>query len=212
MVPAGLGILSAACAHSLAPLPYSALTRRTIHNRIGVINAAHQDADLPLPAAGAARRQLAFLVAFPMVPGVSNAPNHVVGAASAQRSAGASNCAKLRPAGHAGLAVEGKSVGDPTSHLFATRRDLLADCNASSACSRPWASMECLKSQIVSGCAVIQDLTASGDRTGESIRGLPVVDQPGAVAHRWHSSLFYLVDDRVTPVKIYSNIGFRGLK
>jgi hypothetical protein len=72
--------------------------------------------------------------------------------------------------------------------------------------------MECLKSQIVSGCAVIQDLTASGDRTGESIRGLPVVDQPGAVAHRWHSSLFYLVDDRVTPVKIYSDIGFRGLK
>jgi len=46
-----------------------------------------------------------------MVPGVSNAPNHVVGAASAQRSAGASNCAKLRPAGHARLALESKRVG-----------------------------------------------------------------------------------------------------
>jgi len=39
------------------------LTRRTILNRIAAINAAHLDADLPLPAAGAARKQLNLIVA-----------------------------------------------------------------------------------------------------------------------------------------------------
>jgi len=72
----------------------------------------------------------------------------------------ASDCANCSPPGRQGLPSRAKRVGGATPHLFATRRDLLADFTASSACSRPWASMECLKSQIVSGCAVTRALFA----------------------------------------------------
>ena len=48
--------------------------------------------------------------AFPMVRGISNAPNLVVGAPIAQRSA-APAIAQIAPAGQAGLAVDGKRVG-----------------------------------------------------------------------------------------------------
>jgi hypothetical protein len=50
-----------ACVSHLCRTP--ALARRTILTRIAAINAAHLDAGLPLPAAGAARKQLNLIVA-----------------------------------------------------------------------------------------------------------------------------------------------------
>jgi hypothetical protein len=93
-----------ACVSHLCRTP--ALARRTILTRIAAINAAHLDADLPLPAAGAARKQLGLIVACQPAMNSSSARR----SRSLQRR---QRSRKLGPAGQAGLAVVGKFGPNP---------------------------------------------------------------------------------------------------